>query len=237
MPQIVHMTISWPGNPTRLRLLGVWLLVLSPCAALGDPVCVVSGTGGVAVYTNSPPQGTCDRVMIGDTGGSSSRATRRETRERKTIDRSVALHARRFGVPQKLVRAVIQAESGGNPVAVSPKGAQGIMQLMPATARRFDVSDPLDPDQNIEGGVRYLSYLLDLYGGNTPLALAAYNAGEEAVRRHRGIPPFEETRGYVRKVLSIAGSAGGRGAGRIGSPAAPPVRLVQMPGGTPLLEN
>jgi soluble lytic murein transglycosylase-like protein len=108
-----------------------------------------------------------------------------------------------YAVPANLVHAVIQVESGYDERAVSRTGAKGLMQLMPETARRFNVSDPFDARQNIEGGVRYLRQLLDQF----PLkqAVAAYNAGENAVRRFRGIPPYAETRGYVARVLRLAG--------------------------------
>jgi soluble lytic murein transglycosylase-like protein len=110
--------------------------------------------------------------------------------------------ARQHGLDPLLVKAVILAESAGRPRARSPKGAMGLMQLMPATARRFGVADPDDPAQNIAGGTRYLRWLLDRFGGNVTLALAGYNAGEGAVDRHGGIPPYRETQNYVRTVRS-----------------------------------
>lgn len=116
--------------------------------------------------------------------------------------------ATRFGVPVPFVRAVIQTESQFDPRAVSSVGAQGLMQLMPATARRFGVIDPFNPEQNIFGGVRYLRWLLDKFGGDQSLAAAGYNAGENAVVRHRGIPPYRETQGYVRKIMGILNGAG-----------------------------
>ncbi len=100
-----------------------------------------------------------------------------------------------------LVKAIIRAESNGERLAVSPKGAQGIMQLMPFTARRLNVSDPFDPIENIEGGVRYIKELLGTFGGNLHHALAAYNAGPAAVKKYGGIPPYPETRSYVKRVM------------------------------------
>jgi Transglycosylase SLT domain len=111
--------------------------------------------------------------------------------------------ARRHGLDPELVLAVIAVESAFRPNAVSPKGAQGLMQLMPFTARRFGVSDPFDPRQNIFGGVQYLRLLLDLFQGDIALSLAAYNAGENAVARYRGIPPYKETRSYVQKIQGL----------------------------------
>jgi soluble lytic murein transglycosylase-like protein len=104
------------------------------------------------------------------------------------------------GVEESLVHSVIRAESNYNPYAVSPKGAQGIMQLIPATAKRFGVTDTLDPRENIQGGVKYLKFLLDYYRGDYSKAIAAYNAGEGAVDRYNGVPPYAETRNYVARV-------------------------------------
>ncbi|MFC0676782.1 lytic transglycosylase domain-containing protein [Lysobacter korlensis] len=111
--------------------------------------------------------------------------------------------ARRAGVDEALVRAVAHAESGFDPVAVSPKGALGVMQLMPATARELGVQDPFAPAQSIDGGARHLRQLLRRYGGNLELVAAAYNAGVGAVTRHGGVPPYAETREYIRRVLAL----------------------------------
>jgi soluble lytic murein transglycosylase-like protein len=108
--------------------------------------------------------------------------------------------AARHDVEPSLVDSVIQVESNYNPYAISPKGAMGLMQLIPGTARRFGVSDTFAPEQNIEGGVRYLKYLMELYSGDEKLALAAYNAGEGAVAKYKGVPPYPETRNYVYQV-------------------------------------
>jgi soluble lytic murein transglycosylase-like protein len=112
-----------------------------------------------------------------------------------------AAAARRHGLDPELVMAVVSVESAFRPQAVSPKGAQGLMQLMPGTARSLGVEDPLDPAQNLDGGARHLGQLIELYNGDLVRALAAYNAGQGAVRRHGGVPPYRETRSYVKKVL------------------------------------
>jgi soluble lytic murein transglycosylase-like protein len=116
----------------------------------------------------------------------------------------IAAAAREFGVEEAVVRAIIHAESAYNPTALSRAGAQGLMQLMPPTARRFGVSDSFDASQNIRGGVQYLSWLLKRFNGDLTLAAAGYNAGEGAVDRHGGVPPYSETQYYVKRVALLA---------------------------------
>ena len=125
------------------------------------------------------------------------------------FDDLVLTHAQRHALRPELVRAVIQVESGYNPTATSPKGAMGLMQLMPATARALGVRNPYDPEDNIRGGTAYLRQLLDRYDGNEQLALAAYNAGSGAVDRYGNVPPYRETRDYVRRVGLKAGADAG----------------------------
>ena len=123
----------------------------------------------------------------------------RNPEEFEPIINSCALE---YGVNKSLVKAVIHAESGYNPTAVSPKGAQGLMQLMPKTAQGLKVANSFDPADNIRGGVRYLRFLLDTFKGDETLALAAYNSGLSKVAKFGGIPPYQETRNYVAKVLN-----------------------------------
>ena len=117
-------------------------------------------------------------------------------------DHIISTCATKYGVNPALIKAVIHAESGYNPKAVSRKGASGLMQLMPGTARSLKVSNCFDPKDNVEGGVKYLRFLLDTFRGDVSLAVAAYNAGLGKVAKYGGIPPYNETRTYVNRVLS-----------------------------------
>ena len=129
--------------------------------------------------------------------------------ERKNVatafDETIQVYSMREGIDPKLVKSVMLVESNYNPRAVSKKGACGLMQLMPATARRYGVGDSFDATENIRGGVKHLAELLTLFSGNIPLTLAAYNAGAGAVAKHSGIPPYPETREYVRRAMVAYG--------------------------------
>jgi hypothetical protein len=137
--------------------------------------------------------------------------------------------AERYGVSEHLVAAIIAVESEFYPRAVSRKGARGLMQLMPATASIYNVRDPFDPRENIDGGVRHLKRLMHRYDNNLPLVLAAYNAGEQAVKRHGGIPPYPETRRYVRRVLRKYERAALMPAAPAASPSASPPTAPPAP--------
>ena len=121
---------------------------------------------------------------------------------RNSYDQIIRSAAQKHGIDTGLIKAVMHTESGFNLKARSPVGAQGLMQLMPATARRFNVNDAFDPAQNIDGGARYLSWLIKRFNGDVRLALAGYNAGEGNVDKYKGIPPFRETQDYVQRVLT-----------------------------------
>lgn len=144
-------------------------------------------------FTRRPGSGVVASGRTGTFGSVDSRM----------FDPIIAAVAARYQMDRALVKAVIKAESGFQPHAVSRAGARGLMQLMPQTALMHGVRNIHEPSQNIEGGVQHLRMLLDRYNGNVPLALAAYNAGEGAVDQHRGIPPFQETRDYVWRVLQF----------------------------------
>jgi len=136
-----------------------------------------------------------------ETAQAESTAATTEPEAEMTIDEHIKEVADRHGVRADLVAAVIEAESEFNPRAVSRRGARGLMQLMPKTAATLGVDDPFDPKANIEAGVKHLRAMMDRFDNNIPLALAAYNAGEVAVIKHHGIPPYRETRAYVKRIL------------------------------------
>jgi hypothetical protein len=142
--------------------------------------------------------------MVKTRGGSSFRAPVQiaNLAKCKNLEEVVQKYSRQYGVDEDLVWAVIRQESGFNPGAVSPKGAMGLMQLMPGTAALLGVSDPFDVEQNVAGGVKYLEQCLDQFNQNVPMALAAYNAGPGNVVKYQGCPPFAETRNYVASILA-----------------------------------
>jgi hypothetical protein len=164
---------------------------------------------GVTHFTNAPTDPRFKQV--GGLSGTAQGWFRLPEVVRTRYGQEIREIAARHGVDADLVEAVIRVESAFNPRAVSNKGAQGLMQLMPRTASALGVRNVFDPYQNIEGGVRHLRYLLDRYPGNVPLALAAYNAGEKAVDQYRGIPPYGETTQYVQKILGQSPSLGSSG--------------------------
>ncbi len=181
------------------RIFLITILAVCPIVAHAD-IYRYEDDEGVIHFSNVP------------LGEGSSLYLREGPKERPGVDAPVPLRsdwmmkyvddsARNHGLSPALVRAVLKAESNGRRRAVSRKGAQGVMQLMPFTSARFKVKDWDDPIHNIEGGVKYLRELLDEFQGNIVYAVAAYNAGPAAVHRYGGIPPFQETRLYVRRVL------------------------------------
>ena len=158
-------------------------------------------TDGTVYYTNTPTDPAYQR--IGFTSGTERGWLQLPAADLAPYAREIGEAAERYGVAKALIKAVIRVESGFNSRAVSSKGARGLMQLMPGTASMLGVRDSFDPRQNIDGGVRHLRGLIDRFGHDLKLALAAYNAGEQAVVNHGGIPPYRETRDYVTRILGL----------------------------------
>jgi soluble lytic murein transglycosylase-like protein len=187
----------------RIAVAAIAGLMATPIVAYAQIYSWRDGAGNL-VLSDRPKEGGERTFAVGTTGAiRTTRAAKRNT----TYDPIIAEHSSFHGVRADLVHAVIQAESAFNPMARSIKGAMGLMQLMPATAIAFGVSNAYDPVQNIRAGVAYLRGLLNRYSQNEELALAAYNAGPSAVEKYGGaVPPYRETRNYVSKIRNDAGA-------------------------------
>jgi len=195
----------------RITGAGVAVLFLATVAS-ADVRLAVKKDGTKVIYN------------VGSVGRGSDLSWLAKRHDRRTkYDPIIERYAKKYRIDPVLVRAVIQVESDFNPRCVSNRGARGLMQLIPATARRYGVTTVHDPDQNIHGGIRYLSDLLEMFDDDLPRALAAYNAGEGAVQKYGGIPPYAETTEYVQRALTVYyGRPHGQGpitfAGRRGGP-------------------
>jgi soluble lytic murein transglycosylase-like protein len=201
-----HVWMSYPRVLTGCALTGV--LLAFPAAADAQ-LYSWRDASGTLVVSNEPKDPAAQTFEVRGVSPAVFRTTRPATGRSQPYESLIDLHATKHRVSPELVRAVIQAESGFNPFARSHKGAMGLMQLMPATARELGVTDPYDAAENIAGGVTYLRGLLDRYDGNVELALAAYNAGPGAVARYgETIPPYRETRDYVAKITRATGTSG-----------------------------
>jgi soluble lytic murein transglycosylase-like protein len=200
------------------RLLAILTLAGSfaaPNLARADALYSFKDADGVWHFSNVPQDTRYHRVKgtasgpaslhrISVSGRKTAQARAPGARRWTSYDEHIRVAADKYGLAPPLLKAVMAAESNFNPAAVSLKGATGLMQLMPATAREMYVADLFDPAQNIEGGARYLRLLQDRFGGDLHKVLAAYNAGPERVERHGGaVPPIPETQAYVRKVLAL----------------------------------
>jgi soluble lytic murein transglycosylase-like protein len=161
-------------------------------------------------------------------------STARKGFNQQEIDAAIDAAAARHNVDANLVRALVKVESNFNPNAVSRKGAMGLMQLMPQTARSLNVTNPFNPEENIDAGVRHLKHLLESYGGNVQLSLAAYNAGQGAVARSAGIPRFGETQNYVRRITRLYG---GEGSSYFSSASREPVKVERDARGVLYISN
>lgn len=183
-------------------LLTLMIVLMQPFSVSAVDIYTFIGEEGEALYTNTRIQGSIKvRFPLALKRNNISKDHARGDGTRWSYDPAISQASELFAVDPDLVRSVIKVESNYNHNAVSPKGALGLMQLMPGTARELGVADPFDPTANIHGGVMYLRRMLDALEGNLPLSLAAYNAGLERVKEKKGIPAIAETRNYVRQVL------------------------------------
>jgi len=198
----IDNTIGVPlecANMKVFRLFLITTFVVCPTVLRADIYRFID-KDGVAHFTNTPGNAKAQLYLR------EAPKPRPPAKASRKAERWVFDYAERCSLANNLspalVKAIIRAESNGFRLAVSPKGAQGMMQLMPFTAKRLNVSDPFDPIENIEGGVKYIKELLATFGGNVRQAVAAYNAGPAAVKKYGGVPPYDETRLYVRKVMT-----------------------------------
>ncbi len=184
-----------------LRLLFIFSFTFLPALAGADIYRFIDKEG-VVHFSNVPPDGKF--VLYLREGPQAAPPSRKTALPGATwMNGYVDRCSRANDLPPALVHAIIKAESNGQRKAVSSKGAKGVMQLMPFTSKRMQVNDPFDPIENIEGGVRYIKELLVAFEGNLTYAIAAYNAGPAAVRKYGGVPPYQETRQYVRRVMEL----------------------------------
>ncbi len=203
---LIRMARLSPTLRALLRAAAVTLVLtaLSATTALAQIYVVVQPDGSLR-YTNEPVEGAEVFLETHYSLAPASVLTRVPVPFQQEIDEA----SMRQGIDARLVEAVIATESAFDPRALSTKGAQGLMQLMPDTAHRFGVADPWDPKQNIAGGTAYLRWLIDEFNDDPRRVLAAYNAGEGAVTRYGGVPPYPETRGFVDRVLTYYRRLGG----------------------------
>lgn len=192
-------------SPMRFLLLA---MLLAPFSAVRADIYTYTDAKGITHFSNVPDNKLYRLILETQRQGGDSPMRSRPVQailaDKQRFAPLVEETARAYQVDSALLHAVITAESGYNPRAVSKKGAQGLMQLMPETARRYGVADSFDPAQNIRGGARYLRDLLQMFGNNMELAVAAYNAGEKAVANYGNrIPPYRETLAYVPKVMKL----------------------------------
>jgi soluble lytic murein transglycosylase len=183
--------MSW-----KIQLLTFNLLLFLVTGAAADIYRYVDADG-VVHFTNDPPT---KKFKLYRREGARAQLLNVNRAIPSSLGEIISRNCAKYSLEEGLVHAVIKAESNYNSTAVSKKGALGMMQLMPGTARLLNVDNPLDPAENIGGGSRYLRQMLDEFNGNLDFAIAAYNAGPNAVKRHGGIPPYEETRIYVKRV-------------------------------------
>ncbi len=198
------MTIISCIRGKGLRLIAIIgsifiLLSMANSPVLAD-IFLYTDKEGVMHFTNVPTQHRY-RIFLRESSSSPVQTVRRYKPNSNRYDHLIEASSRRYGVDFALVKAIIRAESGFDHYAISSKGAEGLMQLMPGTSKKLNVLNPFDPRENIDGGVKYLKYLLERFDQDLRLSLAAYNAGETIVSQFRAIPNYRETKNYVAEVL------------------------------------
>jgi len=197
------MRQDMPGKNLLALLLATVALALFGHYGYGQALYSYTDESGVRIFTNIAPTDPTSDLLI--TGSLPSPAPFDANTDSRSLDAIIEKYANYYHLDPSLIRSIIKTESGFNPKAVSPKGARGLMQLMPETAKRLGVENSFDPEQNIHGGVRYFRSLLDTFDNNLVLSLAAYNAGENLVQRLGRVPKIKETRDYIQSVTKLYG--------------------------------
>jgi soluble lytic murein transglycosylase-like protein len=219
-----------------MRVFCLFFIFLLSGANVYADVYQTTQSDGSMLYSNTPASGS-RVIMIEKKSDRKSVGVVKNNRHVSNYSSIVDEKSKKHNVDPKLVKAVIAAESGWNPSAVSPKGAVGIMQLMPRTASDMGVGNRYNPEQNIEGGVKYLKYLLDKFNGNMTLALAAYNAGPTRVEKAMGVPAIPETVNYVKRVMNTYSGRGFDYSSWMPATSSTKIKMVSQKDGSVLFTN
>jgi soluble lytic murein transglycosylase-like protein len=201
---LLFAAMALPGCAESVLLKNGFTITVDRHETEGDTVHLYLAGGGTAdLRTNDIASFTPDPAPVKETAAPAPEAKPTPAPPQVTLDDLIRVSSARHGLDPALIRSMIAAESAGHPRAVSPKGAAGLMQIMPGTARVLGVADVFDPGNNVEAGTTYIRQLLDRYGHDLTLALAAYNAGPGTVQSYQGLPPYRETDTYIRRVITL----------------------------------
>jgi len=236
---VSHPASDPSQSPKRASVLVYWSRVEHRWKPVPPPTpsamkAAQSAAAEVGQYVAAAPSAPVANAIEAETSPDNREILRGRAMTSRELDRIIEAAARRHDVDPNLVRSLIKVESNFNAQAVSPKGAMGLMQLMPSTARGLNVSNPFDPQQNVDAGVRHLKHLLQDFNGDVKLSLAAYNAGAGAVARSKGVPRNAETRNYVKRITALYAGDPGK---LLGGPAPDPIHVFRDSSGVLTISN